>query len=72
MLSKLKKSQQGPIGDFLLAYTKQTKRQTIKLSTFSLNLYNAYNEGKFGLPQMVQYPCNISHTHEIDEPRTTS
>ncbi len=53
LLSKLKKTQRGPVGEFLIAYVKQTKRQTIQLPSFVNNVYKAYNMNKFGLRQMI-------------------
>ena len=41
------------IGNFLIAYMKQTKRQTIPLSNFVSNLRKAYTMGKFGVKEAV-------------------
>ncbi len=55
MLAQLPTSQRGPVGDFLVAYMKQTKKVVTSLPIFVTNAIRAYNAGKFGLKEMIQY-----------------
>lgn len=55
MLSQLPVVQREPIGDFLIAYMKQTHKILLPLTTFIPNIIKAYNEKKFGLQSLVKY-----------------
>ncbi len=43
----------GPVGNFLIAYMKQTKKQTIQLPVFVNNIHKAYLMDKFKLRAMI-------------------
>jgi hypothetical protein len=55
LLDKLSPHQQDAISSFLIAYMKQTRRQTMSLPTFVNNVYKAYTLNKFGLREMIEY-----------------
>jgi len=53
LLLQLNIKARGPIGSFLIAYMKQTKKQTIQLPVFVSNIHKAYTMDKFGLKEMI-------------------
>eukprot|EP01022_Parablepharisma_sp_SALTPOND_P004344 TRINITY_DN120123_c1_g1_i1.p1 TRINITY_DN120123_c1_g1~~TRINITY_DN120123_c1_g1_i1.p1 ORF type:complete len:637 (+),score=56.16 TRINITY_DN120123_c1_g1_i1:418-2328(+) len=55
MLEQLPAAQRGPVGDFLVAYMKQTKKVVTTLPVFVVNAIRAYEAGKFGLKEMIEY-----------------
>lgn len=54
-MNQLRSEQREAIGGFLIAYMKQTRRQTMPLPTFVTNVQKAYNLGKFELKEMIKY-----------------
>jgi len=55
ILDQVAKNQRESIGAFLIAYMKQTRRQTIPLPTFVTNIQKAYEMNKFGLQEMIHH-----------------
>ncbi len=55
LLWNLSEEERGPVGQFLIAYMKQTKKIIIKLGDFVTNILKAYQSGKFELDQLIRW-----------------
>lgn len=62
-MDELSEEQRKPLSEFLIAYMKQTKRQTMSLPTFLSNIWKAYKSKKFGLKTMIEE----THDNEVNE-----
>jgi len=55
MLAQLPEEQRKPVGDFLVAFMRQTKKVSLKLPHFISNILKAFYSRKFGLNAIAEY-----------------